>query len=41
MNMVLSFIRDMQIPGEYFVRIETGPDISPAECKLVPALDIK
>jgi hypothetical protein len=42
-NMVLSFVRDTQLPGEYFVRIETTPDNpgQPTERKLVPALDIK
>lgn len=40
-TMILSFIRDMQIPGEFFVRIETTPDFVPAEVKLVPALHVK
>lgn len=42
-NMVLSFIRDTQLPGEYFLKIETMPDNQgqPNERKLVPALDIK
>lgn len=39
--MALSFIRDTQLPGEYFVRIETSSDGAAKERKLVPALDIK
>ena len=42
-GMVLSFIRDMQMADEYFVKIETAPDNQgqPIERKLVPALHIK
>ena len=38
--MVLSFIRDTQMPGEYFLKIEASSETQ-KERKLVPALDIK
>lgn len=37
---MLSFIRDTQMPGEYFLKIEAKSETF-KECKLVPALDIK
>jgi len=41
-SMVLSFIRDTQLPGEYYVKIETSSEGGALkERKLVPALDIK
>lgn len=41
-NMNLSFIRDTQLPGEYYVKIETSVEGGASkERKLVPALDIK
>lgn len=42
-RMVLSFIRDTQLPGEFFLKIESSPETQglPIERKLVPALDVK
>ena len=41
--MVLSFIRDTRLPGEYYFKIESTPETQglSVERKLIPALDIK
>ena len=43
--MVVSFVRDMQRMGEYYLSIETAPDEKQPnkarEKKMIPALDIK